>query len=75
MKQEVKKKRNDRGSLSLEHILFIGAVILVATGLTTFYSRMSSYFTNVGFAAAPTNVGGSGGTAGGTTGGTTGGTP
>jgi Flp pilus assembly pilin Flp len=64
---EDRKKTNERGSLSLEHILFIGAVVLIAAGLGTFYGNISTYFTNVNLGDA-TNVGGfnpSGGGAGG----------
>jgi len=51
----------ERGSLSLEHILFIGAVVLITAGLATFYGNINTYFANVGFNAPPSNVGGNGG--------------
>jgi uncharacterized protein (UPF0333 family) len=53
----VNKVIDERGSLSLEHILFIGAVVLIAAGLGTFYGNISNYFTNVNLGDA-TNVGG-----------------
>lgn len=55
------KIKGERGSLSLEHILFIGAVVLITAGLTTFYGNINTYFSSVGFSASPTNVGGNGG--------------
>ena len=54
-----KLKSSERGSLSLEHILFIGAVVLITTGLATFYGNMNTYFSNIGFSASPTNIGSS----------------
>ncbi|GEM_PF-5494755 len=50
---------NERGSLALEQVLFIGAVVAMATGLYAFYGDISQYFTNVDFAAAPTGLGNS----------------
>ncbi len=47
----------EKGSLALEHILFIGAIVALSAGLFVFYDRLSEYFSNVGFAAPPTNVG------------------
>ena len=47
----------ERGSLSLEHILFIGAVVLITAGLATFYGNINTYFSNVGFTAPPAAVG------------------
>jgi len=60
MKQK-KVALGERGSLSLEHILFIGAVVLITAGLATFYGNINTYFANVGFNAPPANVGGNGG--------------
>jgi hypothetical protein len=54
-----KSVRNQKGSLALEQVLFIGAVVAMATGLYAFYGDISQYFTNVDFAAAPTGVGNS----------------
>jgi uncharacterized protein (UPF0333 family) len=54
----IKKENKEKGSLSLEHILFIGAVVAMSVGITAFYTNITTYFQGVGFAAAPTNVGG-----------------
>jgi len=48
---------SERGSLALEQVLFIGAVVALAAGLFAFYDNLSSYFSGIGFADAPTNVG------------------
>lgn len=48
---------NERGSLALEHILFIGAIVALSAGLFAFYSNISEYFANIGFAGAPQNLG------------------
>lgn len=55
MKREI--KNIERGSLSLEHILFIGAVVALSLGITVFYNNISTYFSGVGFATAPTGIG------------------
>lgn len=49
--------QEERGSLALEHVLFIGAVVALSAGLFAFYGNLSNYFETVGFAAAPQNVG------------------
>lgn len=51
------KLEQEKGSLSLEHILFIGAVVALSLGITAFYNNISTYFSDVGFAAAPTGIG------------------
>ena len=48
---------NERGSLSLEQVLFIGAIVLMGTGLTVFFDNIRGYFAGVGFSSSPTNVG------------------
>jgi len=55
--EEKKVASGERGSLSLEHILFIGAVVLITAGLATFYGNINTYFANVGFNAPPAAVG------------------
>ena len=62
----MKKTNLEKGSLSLEHILFIGAVVALSIGITAFYNNISAYFSGVGFAASPTGIGTS--SSGGTTG-------
>jgi hypothetical protein len=49
--------REEKGSLALEQILFIGAIVALSAGLFVFYDNLSSYFSSVGFATAPTAVG------------------
>lgn len=53
---KITKKNDERGSLSLEHILFIGAVVLIAAGLGTFYGRIGNYFNDINLGQA-TDVG------------------
>ncbi len=48
----------EKGSLALEQVLFIGAVVALSAGLLVFYNNLSDYFANIGFAAPPTNIGG-----------------
>ncbi len=38
------KKANEKGSLALEQVLFIGAVVAISAGLIAFYGSMSGYF-------------------------------
>ena len=49
---------DERGSLALEQILFIGAIIALSAGLFVFYDNLAGYFSNVGFASPPTGIGG-----------------
>ena len=58
----LKIHRNEKGSLALEQVLFIGAVVALSAGLFVFYNNLSNYFSNIGFATSPTNVGATGGT-------------
>ncbi len=57
---------NERGSLALEQVLFIGAIVAMSVGLYAFYGDLSTYFSNFQPATPPTNVGGpsAGGSAG-----------
>lgn len=57
MKNYFKKAKNERGSLALEHILFIGAVILAGVGARAFFSNAGNFMSNTTFAASPTAVG------------------
>lgn len=50
---------DQKGSLALEQILFIGAIVGLVAGLYTFYGNLSNYFSTIGFASAPTNLGSS----------------
>ena len=53
------RNSDERGSLALEHVLFIGAVVAISAGLFVFYGRISTYFSNIDFATAPTGIGAS----------------
>lgn len=53
----IRSNRNEKGSLALEHILFIGAIVALSAGLFVFYDNLSDYFRNIGFADPPSSVG------------------
>jgi hypothetical protein len=48
--------KNERGSLALEQVLFIGAAIALSVGIFTFYEGMRGYFEGVSIGALPTTV-------------------
>lgn len=54
-KKEVGKE--EKGSLALEQVLFIGAIVALAAGLFAFYDNLSNYFSGIGFATPPANFG------------------
>lgn len=39
-----RKKNDEKGSVSLEHMLFVGAVVAVGAGVLAFYSSVGTYF-------------------------------
>ena len=43
---KTKNSKNERGSLALEQILFIGAIVVMSTGILAFYGSMNDYFAN-----------------------------
>lgn len=47
---------SERGSLALEQVLFIGAVIGMSVGIFAFYDSISNYFKNVNLSNVPTTV-------------------
>lgn len=49
--------KKEKGSLALEQVLFIGAVVALAAGLFTFYDNLSNYFSGIGFSTPPSNFG------------------
>ena len=55
---------NEKGSLALEQVLFIGAIVLMSVGLYAFYDEIGDYFSNVSLSDAPTNIGSSTGNTG-----------
>jgi hypothetical protein len=50
-------RKSEKGSLALEQVLFIGAVVALSVGLFVFYGRLSSYFSGITFTESPTNFG------------------
>ena len=40
------KLRSERGSLSLEQVLFISAIVLITTGIGAFYGSIGKYFSD-----------------------------
>ena len=55
--KEDRTPRRDAGSLALEQVLFIGAVVLLTAGVYAFYQDLGAYFTNFSITAPPTNFG------------------
>ena len=53
MKNRSKRLNNEKGSLALEQVLFIGAITLVAVGVYAFYNNLGGYFSNVNLPAQP----------------------
>ena len=53
-----KCRRNQKGSLALEQVLFIGAIVTMSIGIYAFYGDLRSYFDTFSVAQAPTGVGG-----------------
>ena len=49
-------KANEAGSLALEQVLFIGAVLTMSVGLFAFYENVATYLRTVNIAALPTQV-------------------
>ena len=56
------KNKKERGSLALEQILFIGAIVLMSGGIFAFYNDFNSYFDSFSTTAAPTDFGANSGT-------------
>lgn len=55
MKTKNKLINNQKGSLALEQVLFIGAVVTMSLGLFAFYDNLSSYFKNFNISNLPTS--------------------
>lgn len=55
MKNEKRERRqkgeNQRGSLALEQVLFIGAIVALGTAVYAFYGKLGNYFQNVNIPA------------------------
>lgn len=48
--------KNQRGSLALEQILIISAIVTMSAGLFVFYDNISNYFRTFDLSALPTSV-------------------
>lgn len=46
-------KNSEKGSLALEQVLFIGAIIAMSAGVYTFYGNIETYFSAVAIPASP----------------------
>ncbi len=46
--------KDERGSLALEQVLFIGAIVTMSLGLFAFYDNLADYFRNFNIANLPT---------------------
>lgn len=47
-------KNSEKGSLALEQVLFIGAIIAMSAGVYTFYGNIENYFSGVAIPSSPT---------------------
>lgn len=54
---KVEMVENERGSLALEQVLFIAAVVTMSIGLFAFYGNIRDYFSNISLATPPSNIG------------------
>lgn len=43
----------DQGNISLEQILFIGAIVAMGTGVLAFYTNIGDYFQNIELGNSP----------------------
>jgi len=41
------RQNRERGSLALEQVLFIGAIVALSAGIYAFYNRLGTYFQTV----------------------------
>ena len=53
----LKEIENQNGSLALEQVLFIAAVVTMSVGLFAFYGNIRDYFSNISLATPPANIG------------------
>ena len=47
---------NESGSLALEQVLFVGAIVVMSLGLFAFYDKLGSYFQNFDISGLGTSV-------------------
>jgi len=48
------KRKSEKGSLALEQVLFIGAIVALSAGIYAFYNRLGNYFQTVNIPTVPT---------------------
>ena len=48
--------KNSRGSLALEQVLFIAAIIALSAGIYAFYNDISAYFSNFDLGGLQTTI-------------------
>ncbi len=56
----MKENRLQKGSLALEQILFIGAVVALSSAVYAFYGRLGTYFQNLNIPAVQAGTNSSG---------------
>ena len=54
--RQSKKGDSEKGSLALEQVLFIGALVTMSVGLFSIYGNIRDYFAGVTLGSAPTNL-------------------
>lgn len=52
------RKNRERGSLALEQVLFIGAIVALSAGIYAFYNRLGTYFQTVNIPTVPASSSG-----------------
>lgn len=57
MRKLINVRRDETGSLALEQVLFIGAVVALSAGVWAFYGNIGGFFTNFSVTAPPANFG------------------
>lgn len=50
-------RQRQRGSLTLEQALFIGAIVAMFGGVWVFYDKLGAYFEGISFSSPPSNIG------------------
>src|SRR5262245_19673388 len=50
------RRSGERGSLALEQVLFIGAIVALSAGIYAFYNRLGTYFQTVNIPTVPTST-------------------
>ena len=50
------RQSGERGSLALEQVLFIGAIVALSAGIYAFYNRLGTYFQTVNIPTVPSTT-------------------